>query len=150
MDKQILKQIPDIRKEIQDLEKEIAAIKRRIDVLKKNEVCDTVTGSRADLTVGPIKIRGHPDREFGVRMGDLQKKKDLMEKKKTELAKIENDAEEYIQSIPQSGMRRLMRYRYMDGLSWQQVAARMGSKHSSESCRKRVKRFMCDEGRTGR
>ncbi len=148
MNKQILKQIPDIKKEIRDLEREIDATKRRIDTLKRNEVYDTVTGSRADLTIGPIKVRGHPEKEYEKRLRELQKKKALMEKKKTELSEMESNAEEYIQSISQSGLRRILRYRYMDNLSWQQVATRMGHKYSAESCRKRVERFMSDESRT--
>lgn len=144
----MLKQIPDIKREIRDLEKGIDVTRRRIDTLKRNEVCDTVTGSRADLTIGPIQVRGHPEREYGKRLRELQKKKELMEKKKTELSKMESDAEEYIQTISQSSLRRLLRYRYMDGLSWQQVATRMGHKYSAESCRKRVERFMSDESRT--
>ena len=75
---------------------------------------------------------------------ELQKKKALMEKKQTELLQIEKEAREYIQSIEDSDLRQIIRYRYMDGLSWQQVAARMGHRYSEESCRKKVERFMSD------
>ncbi len=75
---------------------------------------------------------------------DLQKKKSLMEKKRTELLQLENEAEEYIRSIDDNNLKRIIKYRYMDDLSWQQVAAQMGYRYSEESCRKKVERFMSD------
>lgn len=144
MDKQILKQLPDIRKEVRDLEQAVTSLEKRIKVMKRDEVYDTVTGSRADLTIGPIKVRGHPQKEYRKRLSELQKKKTLMEMKKTELLQLENEAEEYIQSIQDSGLRRIMRYRYVDDLSWQQVANKMGWRYTSDSYRKRVERFLSD------
>lgn len=145
LDKKVLKQVSDIRKEIQELDRAADRVKKKIDALKKDEVCDTVMGSRADLTIGPITVRGHPQKEYGKKINDLQKKKTLMEKKKTELLQLELQAELYIQSIENnSGLRRILRLRYMEELSWQQVAARMGPRYSAESCRKKVERFMSD------
>lgn len=144
LDRKILKQLSDIRKEIRDLERAAVRTERRINALKRNEVCDTVTGSRDDLTIGPIQVRGHPQKEYNKRLQELQKKKAFMEKKRTELLKLENDAEEYIQSIDDSGLRRIIRYRYIDDLGWKQVAAKMGNRYSEESCRKKVERFMND------
>ncbi len=141
MDKELLKQIPSIRKEIGDLERAVAKVKRQIDKLRNDEVCDTVSGSRDDLTIGPIKIRGHPQKEYGQKLAELQKKKALMESKRVELLKMENKAEEYIQSIQDSSLRRIIRFRYIDDLSWQQVAFRMG-RYSADSCRKKAERFM--------
>lgn len=142
LEKQLLKQILDIRKEIMDLEKSIISTEKKIETLKKSEVCDTVTGSRSDLTIGPIKIRGNPQKDYGRRLRELQKKKTLMEDKKTELLQAEREAEEYIQSIQDSSLRRIMRYRYMDGMGWQQVAVRMGKRYTADSCRMMHNRFM--------
>lgn len=142
MDRDVLKQLPSIRKEIRDLEQEVIRVQKRIDALKHDEVCDTVTGSRDDLTIGPIKIRGNPQKEYGHKLAELQKKKTLMESKRIELLKMENDAEKYIQSIQDSSLRRIIRYRYIDDLSWQQVAVRMGWRYTADSCRKKADRFM--------
>lgn len=143
--KEGLKQLPYIRKEITDIEKEISSIQKKILRLKRDEVCDTVTGSREDLTIGPIKIRGHPGKEYGKRMAELQKKKALMEKKRTELLRMEREAEEYIQSISDMGLHQILRYRYIYNLSWQQVANRMGWRYTADSCRKRAERFFMSD-----
>ncbi len=143
MDKKILKQLPNIRREIRELEREIASVQKNIDDLRRNKIYDTVVGSREDLTIGPIKVRGHP-KGYEKKISELQKKKALMNSKKMELLQIENEAEAYINSIQDSRMRRIMRFRYVDGLSWQQVAAKMGSPYTADSCRMAHKRFMSD------
>ena len=145
MEKDILKQLPYIRKEITDTGAEISSIQKKIFRLKQEEVCDTVTGSREDLTIGPIQIRGHPQKEYGKQMSELQKKKTLMEKKRTKLLQMEREAEEYIQSISDMGLCQILRYRYIYNLSWQQVANRMGWKYTADSCRKRAERFFMSD-----
>ncbi len=122
MTRHILKHLSDIRKEIRDLEKAAGYVERKISILK---------GKEGD----------NKQSEY------LQKRKSLMEKKRTELLRLENEAEEYIQSIEDSCLCRIIRFKYLYDLSWQQVAARMGHKYSAESCRKKVERFMGD--RTG-
>lgn len=143
MRKEILKQISNIKKEICDLEKEIQSVQKQIDELRREQVYDTVVGSREDLSIGPIRVRGHP-KGYEDRIGELQKKKTLMKNKRFDLLRVENEAEEYIQSIPDSSMRRIMRYRYMNGFTWQQVAREMGPGYSADGCRVAHNRFMSD------
>lgn len=78
MKRKILKQIPDIKREIRDIEKEIVFVKKQMDDLKQEEIYDTVVGSRSDLTIGPIKIRGHP-KGYEKKYSELQKKKNTLE-----------------------------------------------------------------------
>lgn len=141
MRKEILKQVPNIKKEICDLEKEIKSVQKQIDELRQERVYDTVVGSREDLSIGPIRVRGHP-KGYEKRIDELQKKKTLMDNKRLDLIRVENEAEEYIQSIQDSGMRRIMRYRYISGFTWQQVAREMGPGYSSDGCRVAHNRFM--------
>lgn len=141
MDKKILKQIPDIRKEIKDLEQAVVSVEKRIEKLKQDEVSDIVKGSKEDLTIGTIRVKGHPEKEYGKRLKELSYKRKLLSMKKDELLSLETKAEEYIQGIPDSKVRRLVRYRCIDNLNWQQVAVRMGIKYSPEACRKKFERF---------
>ena len=141
MDRQSLKQISDIRMEIRNLERAEGQLEKEIDTLNQNKVYVNVIGSRQDLTIGPIKVRGHP-KGYEKKLSGLQKKKALIEKKRTELLQLENKAVEYILSIEDSGLRQIIMLRYIDDLSWQQVAARMGYRYSAESCRKKAERFM--------
>lgn len=141
LDRKILKQLPNIRREIRDLEQEVAFIQKKIDAMRKNQEYATVVGSREDLTIGPIKVRGHP-KGYEKKISELQRKKALINDKKMELLKIENEAVAYINSIQESSLRRILRFRYINGLSWQQVAVKMGPMYTADSCRMAHKRFM--------
>ena len=52
------------------------------------------------------------------------------------------EVEQYIRTIEDSRMRRIIQYRVIDGLSWYEVADRIGGKATSESCRKYFERFL--------
>ena len=58
------------------------------------------------------------------------------------LLELTNQAEEYINSIEDSRMRRIVQYRIMDRLSWYEVADKMGGKATSDSCKKYFERFL--------
>ena len=59
MDKEVLIQYCELMEEIKDIRRRI----RELDKFLENPpiVADTVKGSRADLTIGPIKVNGFPD-----------------------------------------------------------------------------------------
>ena len=127
LDRQIFKQLSDIRREIRELGQAAGHAEKRIGALRRT-------------ARDPGSACCHFQKLY-----ELQKKKALMERKQTELVRLERKAEEYIQSVPDSGLRRILRYRYMEDLNWQQVAQRMGHRYSAESCRKRAERFMLHE-----
>ena len=58
------------------------------------------------------------------------------------LLQMLTQVEEYIESIEDSRIRRIMRHRYIDNLNWTQVAINMGKNHTGESCRKAHDRFL--------
>ena len=49
--------------------------------------------------------------------------------------------EEYIDSISDSYLRQIVRYRFADGLSWQQIANRFGNGVTASSLKKIYYRF---------
>lgn len=125
LDKEILTQCQEIREEIKDLRRRIEKLDK---FLKKPPiVADTVTGSRSDLTIGPIKVSGIPDPLYRRREASRYRYKRLLETKEAELLELITRAEEYIESIPKSELRIMFRLYYIDGLTWVQVAHRMNS-----------------------
>ena len=50
-------------------------------------------------------------------------------------------AEQIINRQDNSRIRRLLTYRYIDDMSWVQIAQRMGGKHTADSCRVTLERF---------
>lgn len=142
IDKNVLEQYTSIKKEIADLERMIAESNSKIKKYEKQVVSDTVTGTRSDLTIGPIKITGiaqqQIDRENEMNRNRIQK----MKRFKKKLEKLIVEAEEYIQKIPDSEIRRIARLRFFEGLEWQQVAVRMGKGYTKDSCRMKIERIL--------
>lgn len=142
MDKDILVQYTDLQEEIRDINRRAERARGQMERLEtEGTVLDAVKGTRQDGTFGSIRIEGFPYADYEKRRRSLQsyllKLADMEEK----LLELTNQAEEYINSIEDSRMRRIVQYRIMDGLSWYEVADRMGGKATSEGCRKYFERF---------
>ena len=142
IEKNVLKQYTSIKKEIADLERMIAESNGKIKKYEKQVVSDTVTGTRPDLTIGPIKITGiaqqQIDRENELNRNRIQK----MKRFKKKLEKLVVEVEEYIQKIPDSEIRRIARMRYIENLNWRRVAVHMGKGYTEDTCRKKIERFL--------
>lgn len=62
---------------------------------------------------------------------------------KTELAVVEyNRLNRYIASIPDSFMRQIISLRFVNGLTWRQVAQNIGGDNTEDGVRKAVNRFL--------
>ena len=109
MTRELLEDYPHICAEIQDLEREM-----------REPVSDSVSGSGLHFpyTQHTVSIRGVPP--------DLAA---LKAKKEAEKAEIE----QFIQSLPNSKLRRIVKYRVIHGMNWEQVAAKMGHRVSVNS-----------------
>ena len=141
-EKNILEQYKRIKEEIADLERRNEEDQREIKKLEKQIMSDTVTGSREDLTIGPIMVKG-------VAEGLADKKREKIRERvlkqlrfSEKLKKMKKDIEDYIQTIPDSEVRRIARFRYLDDLEWKQVAVKMGKGYSGDSCRMKIERFL--------
>lgn len=140
MDKSILVQYCDLQEEVKDLRRRIAKLEDEISHLVV--VSDSVTGTREDGTIGHIKITGYPFPEESRKQALLRRRKAALEEKEEELLELLSDVEEYINSIDDSRIRRIFRYRYVDNMSWVQVAIQMGGKHTADSCRNSHDRYL--------
>ena len=132
--KNILEQYIEIRKEISDLERRIAEGNKKIKLLEKQTVCDVVTGSREDNRYGTIKIEGIAKQEIDRQWELLHARTEKLHSFKEKLEDMIVELEEYIQTIPDSEIRRITRFRCMDGLEWRQVAKCMGKGYTDDSC----------------
>lgn len=143
MDKSILTQYTDLQEEIKDIRRRAEGVRRQLERLEgEGTVIDAVKGTRQDGTFGSIRIEGFPYAEYDKRRRNLYDYLLKLEEAEGELLELANRAEEYINSIEDSRMRRIVQYRIMDGLSWYEVADRMGGKATSDSCRMYFERFL--------
>jgi len=139
--KDILIQYSELVEEVKDLRKRIDNIERQIDKIEtEGNVIDSVKGGYGGIQ--HFKIEGFPDPEYSKKKTRLYLNKAQLESAELELLELTNQVEDYIQSIDNSRMRRIIRYRVIDGLTWYQVAQKMGGRTTDESARKEFDRYM--------
>ena len=137
MDKQILYQYIDACELVKETEQEIERIRRR----RREIVTDKVRGSSYDFPFGQISytVRGIPydaqDQEM------LDRKERILEERKAAAEAIKLQVEEWMVTVPPR-MQRIIRYKAFEGMTWAQVAARMGRKNTENGLKKEFERFM--------
>lgn len=145
MEKHILEQYTDMREEEKDLLRRIQSLNDQIRNMEMSGymVADSVScGRRGRKPLGSRKIQGFPLPTYEQKKERLKTYKLQLELADAKLLKLLNEVEEYVESIKDGRIRRIMRYRYIDNLSWIQVAHRMGGRHTADSCRNAHDRYL--------
>ena len=139
--KDILAQYCDLRKEVKDVRKRVQKLKDDLARLEKEgNVIDCVKGGNGGIQ--SYKIEGFPYPEYTRKKTALITRMAILSYMEAELLELANGVEEYIQSIDSSRIRRILRYRYIDDLSWIRVALSMGGSSTEDSVRKEHDRFL--------
>lgn len=136
MDKTVLQDYIDACELVKETELAI----RRLRQKKRTVVQTSVKGSSPEFPYAPqhFKVRGSA---FTVRDDNrLRREEDLLLQRKAAAERISLQVEEWLQTIP-ARMQRIVRYRYFEGLTWDQVAAKMGRKATADSVRMECERF---------
>jgi DNA-binding transcriptional MerR regulator len=138
MDKKQLSQLRFLNKEIELLQKEIDETKCAIDTYTATDV---VKGSDSEWPYirRTFRIEGISIPEYEKRLKHLYNK---LEHRLKDLMKKREEIEEYIATVPDSEMRVILTLRYIEGLSWQQIATRMGVVGDGSTERKKHDRFL--------
>lgn len=137
MDKHILDQYIDACALIEEVEEDIRKLKKK----KKTIVQTNISGSNPDFPYNPqhFKIQGTT---FTFREeSQLQMEEKILDQRKADAEKIKIQVEEWMNTIPQR-MQRIIRYKVFKGMTWQQVAQRMGRDATKDSVRMEFNNFM--------
>lgn len=148
--KDILIQYCELREEIKDLRERIDKDELRLQKIEEEGVVsDTVTGTRADGTIGSIKITGFPIPEYSTVKAMLKKRIAKLQIMEDELHEAVSAVDDFINAIPKSDLRQMFRFYYIDDMTWRRVATNMNKRfpnrrisYTEESCRKRHDRFL--------
>ena len=135
MDKNILADYIDCCELLKETEKDI----RRLRKKKKTIVQTTVSGSNPEFPYNPqhFKIQGTA---FTYREdSQLRMEEQLLEKRKQDCDAMKLEVETWLNTIPKR-MQRIIRYKFFDRMSWEEVAVRM--KCSVGSIKMEFQRFM--------
>ena len=124
--KQTLRQYNSIREEIKELRREIAKLERQ-----EKYATDKVAGSDDQFPYA----KKHFTISGIVEDKNLIRKKEILIDRLKKCEKIKIEIDKFITEIPDSLTRRVFRYRYIEGLTWLQIAYRIG-KHDESYPRK--------------
>lgn len=138
MDKKELSQLRYIKKEIELLQRQIADAEYAVETRK---AFDFVEGSNSKWPYQRKKfyIEGVNIPEYEKKVKRLRKK---LQRRLDKLMEKREELEEYISTVPDSMMRMILTLRYVNGLSWRQVAAHIGGNNTADSVRKAAERFL--------
>lgn len=113
--------------EVFHIEKEIADLENRIQKIEKQcEMASDVVqnGYKKHAVIHGIDL---------VRKHKLDNNYDKLEKFKNNLKQKKKDIEDYIETIQNSEIRQIFRYRYLDGKNWVQVAHKMNETYKNKT-----------------
>lgn len=144
MDRSILKQYVSLKKEVEDEEQRIRSMQEEIDRMSPaaDEVSDIVTrGKRGKKPLGTVTIHGVGDEsKINRKRARLRERKARQEIRLSKLELMVLDAEDFINTVEDSETRRIMRFFYLEGKTWNQTAEAMGEGYSGDACKKKVQR----------
>lgn len=125
MNPEILKQYKSLLEEIKDLEKAI----KKLEQEETRVEFDKVTGSNREFPYQPMTyhIEGYDIRKIDRTM----RRKELLYKRKDKCEELKVEIEKFINEIDDSMTRRVFKYKYIDGIGWQQIAYKIGKSDES-------------------
>lgn len=138
LDKRILEQYIEACALVKEAEAELEKIRR----VKKQQEQDAVKGSSHDF---PYTMQTYRIEELAYTSmqepGTEERLEEVLKERLRKAARIKQDVEMWINTIPVR-MQRIIRYRLFQGMTWEQVAIRVGRGATGDSVRMEYVRFM--------
>lgn len=139
--KEILIQYSDLQEEVKEVRERIDKTEKQIAKIEdEGNVIDSVCGGNGGIQ--HFKIEGFPYPEYSRKKTLLYARKATLASLEMELMETLNQVEEFIASVEDSRMRRIITLRFIDNLSWNKVADRIGGNNTEDSVKKAFYRFM--------
>ena len=139
--KEILIQYSDLQEEVKEVRERMDKTEKQITKLEaEGNVVDSVSGGNGGTQ--HFKIEGFPYPEYSRKKTLLYARKATLASLEMELMETLNKVEEFIASVDDSRMRRIITLRFIDNLSWNKVADRIGGNNTEDSVKKAFYRFM--------
>lgn len=137
MDKTVLQEYIDACELIKDTEKDISKLNQK----KKTIIQTNVKGSMSEFPYVEQRFKIHGT-TFSIKDdAQLRYEERLLEQRKAKAEQVKLQVEEWMLTIP-SRMQRIVKYRYLEGMSWERVAAKMGRRATADSVRMELNNFL--------
>ena len=137
--KEILIQYSDLQEEVKEVRERIERTERQIAKIEEDgNVIDTVSGGGGGIQ--HFKIEGFPYPEYSRKKTLLYARKATLASLELELMEMLNQVEEFIASVDDSRMRRILTMRFIDNMSFEQIGKVIGYDRTSIS--KKIDKFL--------
>ena len=136
MDKNILNDYIDACALVQETERDIRALKKK----RKTIIQTNVSGSNPDFPYQPQHFKIEGTTFTYADDSALRWDEGLLERRKANAEKIKLNVEEWMLTIP-ARMQRIIRWKFLEELTWEEVAVKMGRNATGESVKKEFQRF---------
>lgn len=119
MQKEELEQLKDLRAEIRELEKKIVYLQQK----KIGDASDKVQASHKDFPYiqGSAMISGFNEQAYQRQQEQINNNMLLLVQRQRTAEKLERRITEYINTVTDSRLRRIMQYRYVEGYTWENI-----------------------------
>lgn len=137
VDKQILQDYIDACALIRETEADLRALQKK----RKTIIQTNVKGSNPEFPYQEqhFKIQGTA---FTYQDDAREREEEeLLEQRKAKAAEIKTQVEQWMLTVPVR-MQRIIRFKYFQGMSWDEVAAQIGRKATADSVKMEFRRFM--------
>lgn len=139
--KKILVQYGDLQKEIKELRERIEKTEKLIAKIEnEGSVIDKVMGGAGGLQ--PFKIEGFPYPEYNRKKKLLRERKKMLKNREIKLEEMLNQIDDFVSEVDDSRMRRIISLKYLEKMSWNQIAIRIGGNATADSVRMEFNRFI--------
>lgn len=116
-------------------------LKKQIEDIETITTKDSVKGSLSEhpYIETHFTLEGIDYEDYNRRIRRLQRQ---LNRRVEELLDLVDETNEYIESIEDSLIRQIIALRYINGLTWEQVAASIGGNNTADSVRMLCDRFL--------
>lgn len=141
MTREILEQYIHLNKECQEVQERIKATEKQLAKIEsEGTVMDSVRGGMGGIQ--RFKIEGFPVAEYQHKKSLLLSRQLVLLNLNIQILEMTTEIEKFICGIDDSFIRRIIDLRVMKGLSWNDVAAKMGYGNTEDSIKKAYYRYV--------
>lgn len=137
MDKAILQDYIDACELAKETEIEIRKLNRK----KRTVVQTSVRGSSPDFPYTEQRFRVQGTAFTVADDSHLRHEEKILAQRMARAEEVKRQVDEWLLTVP-IRMQRIIRYRYLEKLTWEQVAVRMGGRATENSVKKEFERYM--------
>lgn len=132
-----LKQYQSILQELPEIDRKIKKTEESIEkLMTEGTVVDSVSGGSGGTQ--HFRIEGMPAKTLKTKRIDLY----VLRATRTRMEAQKREVDDFLNRMDDFRMKRIIRYRFFEGLRWQEVADKMGGSCTEDSVKKEFQRFM--------